>query len=56
MVILVIAAFVAGYLIGRARPPAVMAMEISQEDHLMAGEHDAVHGMIPAQRESELRF
>jgi len=35
MVLLVIAAFVAGYLVGRARPPAVMAMEGVHEERTM---------------------
>jgi len=48
MIILVVAAFVAGYLIGRARPPAVMAMETSQLAEQMTGEESAVHGVIPA--------
>jgi hypothetical protein len=41
MIILVVAAFVAGYLIGRARPPAVMAMTNVNLEHAMTTEDGA---------------
>lgn len=55
MVILVVAAFVAGYLIGRARPPAVMASEDVHMERTMAVDEGDARVGLPAMPDSRER-